>query len=882
MAFIKPPRDELNNESDVEQRFTYPLLIADVPEGFGYPPANVLTKTNIRRFVIGKNADQKSYFPDYIIAIGGLPLAVVEAKTPGADLLEAYREARLYSAELNAIHPSGTNPISIIIATDGTRLIAGPSDQASPIHDLNYSQIETYNAKFAALLDYAGAPALTHHYNRTVAALRPARLFKPRKLMGGISIQDEEITHNSFGANISTDFSHIFNPRSLPDRAKIARDGYIPSRRRDRYVDPIDKVIRASAPPSETRSRTLEDTSKPVEIVKSLRAGRALEQQVLLLLGSAGAGKTTFVDHLKEVALPRDLKDKILWLHMNMNAAPGTAEEIYKWFRNEIADACRASESEQFEDLEKLKKLYSVEINAFRKGPGRLYKGEFYDQKLGERLESIMDDANVTAKAFVRYLANERGKLAIIVFDNCDKKNRDEQLLMFDVAQWVQREFKALVILPLREETYDNHRDEAPLDTALKDLVFRIEPPGFQAVLVRRLQLALAELSNKGAKKFKFNLPNGYTVEYPASDQAYFLTSIVRSIFEHDKHIRRLITGLSGRNLRRALEIFLEFCNSGHIAEDDIYKILRSNGQYVLPRHLVTTVLLRMSRRFYDSDASYLKNIFGADERDENFNYFTRLLILKWLQKHINSFGPNRQKGYHRLATVWQALSPMGVGRAAFDREVSYLAKAHCMLAEDFRTDGLGDADLVKLGPAGFVHIHLLGDVSYLAAVSEDTWFADETTARRIAERIRSPAEHYEPATALYNARDVLAVFEESRNRLAEAHKAISTEADFEQMSDLTVATKSIGRVESSLITPAWRQAERNLLPGSKVEGELVSIQPYGLLIEVAAEIVGLAHTSNLPFAMSGAKRLPSLGSKLMTEVLDIRPVEKKLSLRLI
>ena len=53
---------------------------------------------------------------------------------------------------------------------------------------------------------------------------------------------------------------------------------------------------------------------------------------------------------------------------------------------------------------------------------------------------------------------------------------------MFQAAQWLQNTFKCLVILPLRDETYDNHRNEPPLDTALKDLVFRIEPPLFQHV----------------------------------------------------------------------------------------------------------------------------------------------------------------------------------------------------------------------------------------------------------------------------------------------------------------------------------------------------------------------------------------------------------------
>jgi hypothetical protein len=65
---------------------------------------------------------------------------------------------------------------------------------------------------------------------------------------------------------------------------------------------------------------------------------------------------------------------------------------------------------------------------------------------------------------------------------------------MFQVAQWVQQEFRCLVVLPIRDITYDRYRTEPPLDTALKGLVFRIEPPPLTDVLQARVRLALEEM----------------------------------------------------------------------------------------------------------------------------------------------------------------------------------------------------------------------------------------------------------------------------------------------------------------------------------------------------------------------------------------------------
>src|ERR1019366_7229374 len=102
--------------------------------------------------------------------------------------------------------------------------------------------------------------------------------------------------------------------------------------------------------------------------------------------------------------------------------------------------------------------------------------------------------------------------------------------------------------------------------------------------------------------RLTYTLPNGIVVEYPASDQGMYLAAIMKSLFEYDRFIRRMITALAGRDVRRAMEIFLEFCTSGHIGEDEILSIRASQGRRALPYEVVARVLLRMNRRFYDGD----------------------------------------------------------------------------------------------------------------------------------------------------------------------------------------------------------------------------------------------------------------------------------------
>ena len=169
-------------------------------------------------------------------------------------------------------------------------------------------------------------------------------------------------------------------------------------------------------------SRTLEDTSKPEEIFKVLKTPKSLEHQVLLIVGGVGVGKSTFIDHLQYAALPKDLIDTTVWLRVNMNNAPASANEIYSWLRLEIIHGCRAAYPDlDFDTLETIKAVFSVEVRRLEKGIGKLYQAnqQLHDEKLADYLQELMKELHQQAVAYTRYCSTERGKLLVIVVDNC-------------------------------------------------------------------------------------------------------------------------------------------------------------------------------------------------------------------------------------------------------------------------------------------------------------------------------------------------------------------------------------------------------------------------------------------------------------------------------
>jgi hypothetical protein len=564
-----------------------------------------------------------------------------------------------------------------------------------------------------------------------------------------------------------------------------------------------------------------------------------------------------------------------------MNPAPISRNEIYPWLREEIIRGCtEANLKTDFSSLEILKAVHSTEVNEFRKGVGRLYNSTpgLYDSKLADMLTALHGNRHTVAVNTTRYCCTEKGVLLIIVLDNSDKRLREEQLLMFEAAQWLQREFRGLVLLPLREETYDNHRNEPPLDTALKNLVFRIEPPLFQRILASRVNLALRELAKKGEALRRYSLPNGIQVEYPASEQGYYFSSILRSIFEHDRYVRRLIVGLSGRNMRRALEIFLEFCTSGHIGSDEITKIRLSEGNHVLPLSLITNVLLRVSQRFYNSDLSYIKNLFSVELHDKRPNFFSRWLILQILFRMYNSSGQFQLKGYIRVAKLREELANYGVEEEVFRRELEYLVRGFCVVSEDFRMENIADDDLVSIAPAGHVHLNICVEQYYLAAVAEDSWFERESVAQQVANRIEDNKRHYTNNTVLDNAGYLLTELEAHRTSEIEAYRAVFDGDELDNLLDLSKARGNLDRFERDIVSGIWRGADRRFLTGSIYEGSVSNTTEYGAFIELEPGMVGLLHSSRLPVNFRTDDTFQR-GRKIYVSVRNVDRVERRIEL---
>lgn len=727
--YSKETINSIDNESDVEQKFVYPWLL-DV-SGFGLSILSefILTKRNILEFDIEKGSSHKRYYPDYLVVINQIPVMVIEAKAPNVDVQKGFTEAQMYAHKINSFYGHNLNPIQHVISINGLELWYGKSDVGAPeikvdITNENFHLSPEFNL-LNSKIDYDQLKIETDKLNSKIKG--NSKYIKPSFQLGAKNRREAKVSENSFGSNLALIYKGDFNPETKIERENIAKNAYVESKRREKHINHIERIITRNSDKFNNSHSIASDNKK---VIINTITDENYKNQICLLIGGVGSGKSTFTDYLRYNKL--DYDKSTFWMNINLNNCPPDKSLIFPWLIEQIDSGIREEYPKiNFDEISFIEKIFSSEIASFKTGSISLFSPteNEYKVRYAKKIDELNEDKNNKIRKTIDYLFVKKEIAPILVLDNCDKRDKERQLLMFEVANWLKNEFQCNILLPIRDTTYDVYKDEPPLDTVVKDLTFRIDPPLLQKVIENRLKYIKFRNTHK-FNEFKYLLANGVQVNVKKDEIDTYLKSIVNSIFQ-DKFFRTIIIGLAGKNIRKGIEIILDFCKSGYLKEDFILKI-RTNEEQKIPAYLVSQILLKGNRLYYSDEDSIVKNLFHSYVENNLPDPFIRLTVLLYLKENFKLVGGSGSKGFVKVEDILKAMTILGHNREDTLLEMQTLLQSDCIVSES-SLKYIDLDDYLKLSSSGFVHIDMLKNVNYLSAVAEDTYFRDLETANNIA-----------------------------------------------------------------------------------------------------------------------------------------------------
>lgn len=318
------------------------------------------------------------------------------------------------------------------------------------------------------------------------------------------------------------------------------------------------------------------------QYVESLKSE---EGNVFVLVGGVGAGKSTFVRYFYEHQLEDNVKQNLVWIVIDFLKYEKNVEQLEQYIDNTILDTLRNNYKKY--DLfswEKTEQIYEDLIKEVESGmPPSLRNNQVTrDTKVYERIEQAKENQEEHLVRVFKFLKS-KGIRPCFVFDNVDQKPIDWQSKALLVATKKARSYKAIVITAIRVENFFQLKNSSVFD-AIEPIVFRIEPPGVKELLEKRI-MALAEYPQQAF----FIEHKGISIKIPLDKFVLVLSNTLKSK-KNGKNVEMLLENLSADNMRRALQLFKRFIQSGHTKLNELFTQYKKSKAF----QLITTMYLKV------------------------------------------------------------------------------------------------------------------------------------------------------------------------------------------------------------------------------------------------------------------------------------------------
>lgn len=464
------------------------------------------------------------------------------------------------------------------------------------------------------------------------------------------------------------------------------------------------------------------------KIEKSAKSKRPL---AILLLGTVGSGKTTFLHYLRRVRLKTifltdEEKSAPRWLHLDFLTNPtniSASDFIYAALREHINNDPFLSNFEKCTQY-----AYASEMKALRSGP--LFSLAKSEDKILEKLaDLIYNDYQATVPYVDKIMQYATQHAAFfIAIDNVDQiEDENLQSRLFSESLTIARRLSLNLILCLRQSTYAKHRSSPAIDAFDFEAV-QIDPPKIASVLSKRFSL-VRYLAN--GKHGEFIAENGAKIRVENASQIIDL--LQGSVLGTE--IGNRIEVLATEDVRLALRMTREFLERGYTNPGRAIEYHRRTGQYVLPKHEAFRAIMLGTKPVYSEDFSTIGNPFDS-RMAVTTAQLLRLYVLGAIVTHASENDFRFIDGF----MIADNLKKIGFGDPFTSRVLNDLCKQRFLFTAN-HGEATTASSYVPSRLGGYVIRDLIANFTFLENTLFDTYIADPAiwqTLRELSHNIES------------------------------------------------------------------------------------------------------------------------------------------------
>lgn len=697
----------------------------------------------------------ESGFVDYAFSVSGRSRLILEAKRDGKSLgcehrqprdfklngpafkaphaVEGIHQATRYCGEKNAELACVTNGREWIVFR-GTRLGDGlDTMQGVAFVFANLNAVEKEFATFWALMSYRSCQTYGYRPYFSEAEgipIRATQFRKPLRANGSARyIEGDQLTADL--DRIMTTFFHRLTGEDDPDLLPLC---FVESKE-SRYAD--DQLARIS---DDVVRRIKELDTADAEQLTTLieRATKARRHEFVVIVGTKGAGKSTFIQRFFRSVLPRQIARECVVMRLDLGDSPGDLENVVQWLDDALLIRAEAT---LFPDggptFEELEGMFFDEYTRLRKGPlARLYAEDKvqFQIRFGDWLEGLRQDrSHEYIKGLMRHIVNNQLRLPVIIFDNADHFDIEFQQRVYQYARSFYEATICLVLLPITDRTSWQLSKHGSLQSFDHEALFLPTPPTVE-ILRKRIHFLEQRVEvQRERPDGRYFIERG--IHLSVDDIAGFTQSLQR-IFLQTSNISRWIGELSNHDVRRALQLARDFVTSPHLEVVDLLKAYVAASAMDVPLRRATAAMIRGHYDIYPiGQHHFVQNVYALNEDLET----TPFLGIRLLQMLADIPLDEHRAALVNVDHIVGYFNGLNIEARAVHLWLDAMLKTGLCLNYDPTVTEMSDARQVEISPSGRLHLDWgIRNLDYIGAMADVTPVLVEETHAQMVEAIRA------------------------------------------------------------------------------------------------------------------------------------------------